>query len=122
MKFSLDRGEERYYIDTYQAGEYLSVNRQQYTHSLIVTQDSLQAWSPSDFNDLNADSFTQLLALNQGLILFGSGKTHQFPQPDLLSEFYQQGINIEIMSTDAACRTFNVLMSENRKVTAALLL
>jgi len=122
MKFNLDRGEEHYHIDSYQALEYISVNGKKYTHSLIITHNQILPWSPSDFEALTPENFNQLLEINQGFILFGSGKNHQFPSPDLLNSFYTNNTAIEIMSTNAACRTFNVLMSENRAVTAALLL
>ena len=122
MKFNLDDGRGQTHINNYQAHDHIRVNGQSYQHSLLLTPTAIVRWSPIDWQKLTAADFTQALDLNQGFILFGSGDTHRFLSPDLLTEFTTRGIAIEMMATDAACRTFNILMSENRPVTAALLL
>jgi uncharacterized protein len=122
MKFQLDKGEGRHYIQYYQADKCICVNQIEYPHSLILTAHHIAPWSAKHNATLTAADFTPLFTLHPHFVLFGSGKRHQFPHPDLLTDFYTTGTAIEIMATDAACRTFNVLMAENRAVVAALLL
>ena len=55
------------------------------------------------------------------VVLLGTGAKQVFLPPQLMMQFYNKGIGIEVMTTDAACRTFNVLVSEGRNVLAALM-
>ena len=72
--------------------------------------------------ELQAQHFAQLAELGAELILFGSGAKIRFPQPHWLQALYARQIGVETMDTQAACRTFNFLSGEGRKVVAALLL
>jgi uncharacterized protein len=63
-----------------------------------------------------------LLALHPSIVLLGTGEQLSFPPPALLAVFYRAKIGIEVMNNGAACRTYSVLMSEGRKVAAALLI
>jgi uncharacterized protein len=65
--------------------------------------------------------FAELLELKPDLVLFGSGATFRFPDRSLLAAFAQTHIGFEVMDTPAACRTYNVLSSEGRRIAAALL-
>ena len=79
------------------------------------------AWNCADFDALQASHFTQLAELDAELILFGSGSRIRFPRPEWLETLYARRIGLETMDTQAACRTFNFLSGEGRKVVAALL-
>ena len=80
------------------------------------------AWPVADFEELTAAHFGQILGLKPEIVIFGSGLRLRFPAPALLRSLIEQGIGVETMDTAAACRTYNVLVSESRSVVAALLL
>ena len=63
----------------------------------------------------------ELLTFQPELVLFGSGERIRFPAPLLLKGLFSQGIGVETMDNGAACRTFNVLAGEGRRVLMALL-
>lgn len=109
------------FINAYQAG-WIEVSGQKYTGGLVVHSESgCSAWPVARFEDLQEDHFAQLLAHRPELVIFGSGLKLRFPRPVWLAPLIQAGIGLETMDTAAACRTYNVLASEGRKVVAALL-
>ena len=121
MELIQDRGTGNY-IDSYQAG-YLEVNKTCYENSLIIAPHSLvELWAPRSLNDLTPADLANLLELKPKILILGTGKTFEFPSSDLLAPFYAAQIGIEVMDTAAACRTYNILMSEEREVVVALLL
>lgn len=121
MKFHLDSASAGYQIQSYLRGTHIVVNRQTYTHSLIISPRHFAAWSPQSFEQLVAADFEALAALQPKIVLFGSGATLRFPPAAVLSPLINQGIGVEVMDTGAACRTYMVLVAEGREVAAALL-
>ena len=122
MELNLDTGEGRYQIRAYDK-DFIQVNDQKISHSIIVTPNQLiDPWPPRSLADLNAEHLQIILGLNPSIVLLGSGERLIFPNPALLNVFYQQKMGIEVMSNGAACRTYSVLMSEGRKVAAAFLI
>ena len=102
---------------------WVAVNGEKFTSSLIISSMGMRMdWNCSSFDALQASHFEQLAALNPELVLFGSGERIRFPQPQWLQALYAQRIGLETMDTQAACRTYNFLAGEGRKVLAALLL
>jgi uncharacterized protein len=102
--------------------EKLWVGNQPHSGSVIVPWvGSVRPWAPADFAALTQPHFDELLQLNPELVIFGSGARLRFPVPALLSGLIAQRIGVESMDTAAACRTYNVLVSERRRVIAALL-
>ena len=102
---------------------YVSVNSQRYAHSLVVTSEHvLTNWSISDFAALTPEHFDYFLALKPEVILLGTGIKHHFPHPQLYRNLINAGIAIEFMDTHAACRTYNILVAEDRKVVAAIII
>ena len=82
-------------------------------------------WPAAGFDELTAAHFERLLALPSGtpeLVIFGSGRRLRFPAPALLRPLIERRIGFESMDTAAACRTYNVLVTERRSVVAALIL
>jgi uncharacterized protein len=79
-------------------------------------------WNCARFEDLTEAHFTQLGATQPELVIFGSGARIRFAPPAFLRGLMQQRIGIETMDTLAACRTYNVLAGEGRRVIAALLI
>lgn len=94
-----------------------------YEGSLIVTVDQIVSWPVAGPDSLDADSFRQILPAKDmiDVILLGTGKTFIMPPRDLRETWKDYGLRIEVMDTGAACRTYNILMAENRRVAAALL-
>ena len=108
-------------IRAYRDGEIL-VSNQTISHSVIITPELIQEWGPCSVEELTQQHFTQLGELQPEIVILGTGNQLRFPPPQLSVELQMQGIGVEIMTTDAACRTFNVLLAEDRRVLAALLI
>ncbi len=101
----------------------LWVGKQRHGHSLLVPwQGAVQRWAPARPEDLEAAHFEAILALQPELVIFGSGPRLKFVPPALMRALIDQRIGVETMDTAAACRTYNVLVSEGRSAVAALLL
>lgn len=93
------------------------------THSFIVAADRIvEDWSPQEFKDLTAEHLRAALALEPEILIIGTGKQQHFLAGELMAALSKAGIGLEVMDTAAACRTYNVLLSEDRKVVAALLM
>jgi hypothetical protein len=87
-----------------------------------VRRGEVLAWAPCKPQDLTAADFEAVLALKPELVIFGSGPRLQFVPPALMRALIDLRIGVETMDTPAACRTYNVLVSEGRSAVAALLL
>jgi uncharacterized protein len=99
------------------------VNGQTWTQSLLVpTHGEVQPWGVQRIDDLLPEHFSRLLAFTPELVIFGSGQRMHFVSPALMAALYAQRIGIETMTTAAACRTYNVLVSEYRRVVLVALL
>jgi uncharacterized protein len=94
-----------------------------YHASLIVTPTKIISdWPPQSFDDLAASYLEALVVLEPELVVLGTGKYLRFPAPAVTSVLIDAKVGFEVMDTGAACRTYNILMSEGRKVVAALLM
>lgn len=103
--------------------ESISVNHQRYHANLIVSAETLQnQWFDKRWEELDAEALACLLPLQAEVILLGTGDKHRFIHPKHIRALLDANIAVECMTTAAACRTFNILNSEGRKVVAALLL
>ncbi|HUT41094.1 MAG TPA: Mth938-like domain-containing protein [Gammaproteobacteria bacterium] len=119
MRFNQDTGGGngiRFYSD-----QGIVINDRLISTSVLVTAGQIEAWPPGSFADLEERHLELLVAHQPGIIILGTGKTIAFPAPRLLAGIQRRGIGIEVMANDAAIRTFNVLLSEDRKVLLALL-
>lgn len=101
---------------------YVEINQTPYKHSVLLSSDGATLeWSAKSFSDLEASHFSQMVNLKPELILIGTGRRQQFPQPELLKNLISAKIGFEIMDSQAACRTYNILVGEGRKVLLALI-
>lgn len=101
---------------------YVAVNHRKYEENLIVLPDSVTPdWSTATVATLAAEDMDKLLALGAEIVLLGTGSRLRFPAGALLRPFAPAGIGLEVMDLQAACRTYNILAAEGRKVAAALL-
>ena len=108
-------------IKAYTAGV-ITINETSHQGSLIVCPGTIvENWAPACHGDLNNKHCQQILDLEPEIILIGTGKLQHFPAPAILQLLINSGIGVEIMATDAACRTYNILASEGRHVVAGLI-
>ena len=126
MKLHLTTAENNYLITAYGMGgdgRFVEINQLRYMHNLIVMADKLILdWSATDFFSLTEAHFEKILALKPEVVLLGTGKKHQFLHQKIVQKLTENGIPLECMTTPAACRTYNILMSEGRNVAAILIL
>jgi len=121
MELSLDNPGDRLSVRSVSA-EGIRIADRTYPGPLIVSASELLTdWQASGPDDLTEELLEPLFELAPEIVLVGTGSVQVFPKPELLMCFYRRGIGVEFMTTQAACRTFNVLVSERRNVAAALL-
>ena len=109
-------------ITGYGAG-YVEINQTPYAHAVILSSDgAISNWSVQTFDSLEVCHFSQLVDLKPELILIGTGSRQRFPKPELLKDLIMAKIGFEIMDSQAACRTYNILVGEGRKILLALIL
>lgn len=101
---------------------YCVVSQQKYEHPVIVFPQHTLDWQPKDVNELCAEDFKAVIQQKEQveLLLIGLGKSHRPPSPSLRQAMQSHGIQIDIMTADAACRTYNVLLAEGRKLAVAV--
>jgi uncharacterized protein len=122
MKFTLENSSKVNLIRGYSAQE-IRIGERRLQGSCIVSADSLVAdWTPKTFAELAEAHLAPILALKPELVLLGTGSAQRFPPAGIRSAFTAQGVGLEVMDLGAACRTFNILVQEERRVVAALFL
>ncbi|MEK8090883.1 Mth938-like domain-containing protein [Thermithiobacillus plumbiphilus] len=122
MKLHLQRPGDQNQITSYAPGE-LRINDNVYQRSLIVAPRWMQAdWAPQTFEELQSDSFAEIIQHRPEIVLLGTGRRLRFPAPAVLGQLRATGSGIEVMDTTSACRTYNILMGEDRDIVAALLM
>ena len=120
MKFSEDNNAESNYISHYGTG-FIQIQNKQVNTSVVISRTALISnWEPNLFSELKTAHCEILFASKPNVIILGTGKQQHFPKRDILRLFAQQQIGVEVMDTASACRTFNILLSEDRNVVAAL--
>lgn len=122
MKVSLDTGTASHLIKAYGAGS-IQINETVYHRDLIVMPESIEPdWASAPIAELGPDHFAAVRDYAPEILLLGTGRNQIFPPARLMAELGRQGMGLEVMDTAAACRTYNVLMSEDRRVAAALMM
>ncbi|MGR6034364.1 MAG: Mth938-like domain-containing protein [Candidatus Nitrosoglobus sp.] len=142
MKFSLDERADAYTVRSYGPG-YIEFSvptspeevieplgegvgqdkgRQKICQSVIVVPGRLQKWPPDSLLELKEAHFQSLLDLEPEIVLIGTGDRLHFPAPYLVEPLLRHQVGVEFMDTAAACRTYNILVGEGRRVVAALLM
>ena len=121
MKFTQQRHDGANLIRRYGA-DFIVVGEREIRASCIVGANVLEPWSPRSVDDLTVDSFTPLFELTPEVVVLSTGSTQRFPRAALRAEFATRKVGLEVMEMGAACRTYNVLVGEERRVLAAVLL
>lgn len=103
--------------------DYVAVNQRRIeTHLVILPERLIEPWDVESFAALTEADFAFLATLPVEVLLLGTGSRLHFPHPRLSAPLHQAHIGFEVMDTAAACRTYNILVGEGRRVAAALLL
>jgi uncharacterized protein len=122
LKLHLSKPVEKNIFSGYGSG-YVVVNNKKYENSMITMPDKIIAdWQASTVEKLTEEHFKLLIPYEPEIILLGTGATLRFPSPLVTKNLLESKIGIEVMDTNAACRTYNILMAEGRNVAAALLI
>jgi uncharacterized protein len=122
MKFSEELGSNLNRITAYDQ-DAIEINEQRHFESIILTPDTaVVAWGIQDASGINESSLRPILECEPEIVLLGTGQKIQFPDPRLLMMFTQEGIGVEVLDSTAACRTFNLILAEGRRVVAGMLL
>ena len=101
--------------------DYVVVNSERHESSVIVMADRILPWTTPSFDRLSEESFAPMAQEKPEILLLGTGPKQRFPHPKLTAALAAQRIGVEVMDLKAACRTYNILVAEERKVAAALL-
>ncbi len=120
MKLHADTPTSQNTVTAYGPG-FVEINRVRHTTNLLVTPDQVEPWPVAGFDSLDTRDFERLRDLNSEVVLLGTGSRQRFPHPQLTRALADSRIGLEIMDTQAACRTYNILMAESRRVAAALI-
>jgi uncharacterized protein len=122
MKFTLETTSRVNLIRGYSSQE-IRIGERRLFGSCIVGAESLIAeWIPKSFAELAEEHLEPILALKPELVLLGTGPSQRFPPAVIRGAFVTRGVGLEVMDLGAACRTFNILVQEERQVVAALFL
>ena len=89
--------------------------------SAIVTADRVVDWPVASLADISPSALDSVLDLGPEVVLLSTGGTQRFPDPAVIAHAYGRGVGFEVMDVGAACRTYNVLLGEDRRVALALL-
>ena len=112
----------RHRITAYDA-ETITINEEEYRQSLVMTADSILCpWPVSSLEHLNSENLEPIFESRPTVVLLGTGERQMFPDAKVFALFGQRGIGLEVMDNGALCRTFNILVAEDRDVTAAVIL
>ncbi len=108
-------------INQWSEGEII-INHHSYQQNMIVTPHHLKSnWQVPSFEQLCITDLALIFELKPDIVILGSGKIQIFPPQALFIEALKQGIGLEVMASPAACRTYNVLASEDRQVIAGIM-
>ena len=120
MKFSEDTQATHNNISRYGKG-FVQIKEKLINTSVIVETETVVAdWRPQTLSEMTVEDCKLLIKSKPDVIILGTGEHQQFPEREILKLFAQNQVGLEVMNTAAACRTFNILLSEDRSVVAGL--
>ena len=121
MEFHLEQPLNQFFVRSVNE-QGIVVDKDLYTNAFIISaQRIIPEWNVTTVDDINEESLQRIFELQPEVVLIGTGKTQKFLPLDVQKHFFKRQIGFEVMKTDAACRTFNVLASEGREVVAGLM-
>ncbi|MEP6678396.1 MAG: Mth938-like domain-containing protein [Betaproteobacteria bacterium] len=121
MKFHLQAPDAN--IVTGTGPGWIRVGADEYRENVVLLPNGIvKGWAPAGLAALGASDFAALLAHKPEIVLLGTGAAQHFLHPRILAPLSEARVGVETMDTRAACRTFNILVAEGRRVAAALLI
>jgi uncharacterized protein len=121
MRFHQDSSSSSNLIRSYGTGE-IKINDTAFNAPVIVSSSAIEPGPAiAAVHELSAPHAAAVLAHQPDVVLLGTGARQSFPSPEFSATFLSAGVGFEVMDTGAACRTFNVLVSEQRRVVALLI-
>jgi len=122
MKFAQDHNNAQYLISAYKPGE-IQVHQKTYTHNILLSPNHLdEHWELEDIENITTKMLFKIMESKPELVLFGTGEKQIFAHPRKFIALIDEGIGYEIMDTASACRTYNILLGEDRNVVASLII
>ena len=121
MKFTQQRPEGINLIRRYGA-DFIALGDAEIRESCLIMASEFSPWAPRSVDELTVEHFQALFALRPEVVVLSTGARQVFPRAALRAEFATRKIGLEVMEIGAACRTYNVLVSEERRALAAILL
>ena len=121
MEFNLELPQNQFFVRSVsEAG--IRIDKELFTGALIISSRGVVPdWNVSSAADIDGQRLAMIFDLQPEVVLIGTGRTQVFLPLEVQKHFFKRGVGFEVMTTDAACRTFNVLASEGREVVAGLL-
>ena len=121
MEFTLHKPDSRYFIRSVSENGITVVDRLLTKPLLVSAERLVEDWPPRSMQELESGHIESILEFGAEVVLIGTGRSQAFLPPEMMAMFYQRGTGVEVMTTPAAGRTFNVLVNEGRSVVAALM-
>jgi uncharacterized protein len=120
MKLHLNQDPGLQLFSGYGAG-FVAVNGVRYETCVLVSPQAVVEWSVTGLEALTPADFGFIESLKPEIVILGTGAAQRFPRPELARALAAAGVGVEVMDSRAACRTYNILATEGRKVVAAIL-
>ncbi len=121
MELTLESNKSKNFIKNYEENK-LYIGDKIFDYNLIITTDKVNRWEVNDITSLSIKNLSIIIEGDPEIIIIGTGERLILPAADITSYLIKKKIGIEYMITESACKTFNVLISEGRRVSAALII
>ena len=122
MKMALDDTLGVNAVRSYEPGCVTVRNHRITTSAIVLPDQLLTGWPPTTVTDIGAEHLDAVLDRDIEVLVLGTGETQQFPEPAVFAPLMARGIGFEVMDNAAACRTYNILLAEQRRVALAVLI
>ena len=119
MDLTLQKNSSDKIIKNYE-NHMIYIDKNQYDYNIFVSKDLIAKWPISNINKIVINDLNNIIRLNPEIIIIGTGADPILPKTEIIAKLHNKNIGIEFMSTDAACKTFNILLQEDRNVIAGL--
>lgn len=102
-------------------GSALKIGNITYSQNIILTNDNVRYININSIHDIDEKFILDIIDIRPDIVIFGTGNKIQYPKQNLLNMLQQNNIGFEIMAIAPLCRTYNFLLSEERKVVAVVI-
>tara|TARA_B100001778_G_C18400870_1_gene544161 strand:+ start:40 stop:405 length:366 start_codon:yes stop_codon:yes gene_type:complete len=120
MELTLQANKSGIFIKNYEDSCFY-IGDEKYKHNIIILGNEVLKWDISDSSNLKIDDFENILKKNPEILIVGTGTESILPDIEVIRVIQSLNIGVEFMKTDSACKTFNLLISEERNVAGTFL-